>query len=215
MSEDRVWDRLAGRYDLVVRLFDTSYGRVRHRHQRDLAGGERVLEIAAGTGQFTPELACAADRVVATDVSSAMVERLRERVVQQALDNVECAVMNAYNLDAPDASFDVVFCANALHVMEEPARALSQFRRVLRHDGLLVSPTFLHGADRLRRALSRSLSLVSPFVAHTRFDVESLTQLVVDAGFDVELVETMPGLFPLAYVLARSSTRTSEPATTR
>ena len=67
MSEDRVWDRLAGRYDLVVRLFDTSYGRVRHRLQRDLTGRERVLEIAAGTGQFTPELACLADRVVSTD----------------------------------------------------------------------------------------------------------------------------------------------------
>lgn len=205
MTEARIWDRLAGRYDTIVRLFETSYGRVRERLATDIPAGGSVLEIAAGTGQFTLELARVADRLVATDISPAMVERLRQRVTEAGLESVDCTVMSAYELDAPDASFDAVFCANALHVMDEPTRALAEFRRVLREHGVLVAPTFLHGVDGFRRTLSRSLSLVSPFVAHTRFDLAALEQVIVDAGFDVMHAEKMPGLFPLGYVAARST----------
>lgn len=205
MTEARIWDRLAGRYDTIVRLFDTSYGRVRERLATDIEAGGRVLELAAGTGQFTLDLARVADSLVATDVSPAMVERLRQRVTDAGLDGVECRVMSAYAIEPPDARFDAIFCANALHVMDEPRRALAEFHRVLRADGVLVVPTFLHGVDGFRRALSRSLSVVSPFVAHTRFDLAALKQTMVDAGFDVVHAEVMSGLFPLGYVVARPS----------
>lgn len=203
MSEARVWDRLAGRYDTVVRLFDSSYGRVRERLDRDLPPGGRMLEIAAGTGQFTVDLASRAEHLVATDISPEMVARLRKRVVQAGVQGVECRVMSAYELDAKDGSFDGVFCANALHVMDDPAQALSEFRRVLKPEGTLVAPTFLHGVDGFRRGLSRTLSLVSPFVAHTRFDLTSLQQTISAAGFEVIFAERLPGLFPLGYVVAR------------
>lgn len=204
MSEARVWDRLAGRYDTVVRLFDSSYGRVRERLDRDQPPGGRLLEIAAGTGQFTVDLASRAEHLVATDISPEMVARLRGRVAQAGLQGVECAVMSAYELDAPDGTFDGVFCANALHVMDDPARALSEFRRVLKPEGVLVAPTFLHGVDGFRRGLSRALSAVSPFVAHTRFDLASLEYTITAAGFEVVATERLPGLFPLGYVVARA-----------
>lgn len=203
MSEAHIWDRLAGRYDTLVRLFDTSYGQIRARLAQDLPEGGRVLELAAGTGQFTLDLARRASHLTATDVSPEMVERLRHRLAREGFPQVDCAVMSAYDIDAPDASFDAVFCANALHVMDDPARALAQFRRVLREDGVLVAPTFLHGVDGLRRGLSRTMGLVSPFVAHTRFDLASLVQTIEGAGFEVTLAQALPGLFPLAYILAR------------
>ncbi len=112
--------------------------------------------------------------------------------------------MSAYDLDALDESFDGVFCANALHVMDDPARALSEICRVLKPEGVLVAPTFLHGVDGLRQRLSRALSLVSPFVAHTRFNLASLHQTIAAAGFEVISVEQLPGLFPLGYVVARA-----------
>ena len=87
--------------------------------------------------------------------------------------------------------------------MNRPARTLAEFRRVLREDGILVTPTFLHGVDGVRRALSRKLSLVSPFVAHSRFDLASLEQTVTGAGFDVVTSEELPGFFPLGYLVAR------------
>lgn len=202
-SEGRVWDRLAGRYDIIVRLFDTSYPVVRERIRRDLRGCGRVLEVAAGTGQFTPELARVAGALVATDLSPEMVVRLQARLDAEGLGNVQAAVMSAYALDVADGSFDAVFCANVLHVMDDPQRALREVRRALTGGGLLVAPTFLHGADGLRRALSRAASLLSPFVAHARLDLRGLRSLVAAAGFEVLAAEQLPGLFPLGYVLAR------------
>ncbi|QED26750.1 class I SAM-dependent methyltransferase [Microvenator marinus] len=73
-----------------------------------------VWDRAAGTGQFTAALAIQADQLLATDISPEMVARLRERVRETQLQNVDCAVMSAYELNAPDGTFDGVFCANAL-----------------------------------------------------------------------------------------------------
>lgn len=203
MDESKVWDRLAGRYDTVVKLFDTSYPAVVDRLGRHLPPEARVLEVAAGTGQFTIALAGLAREVVATDISAQMVERLRQHVTSADLHNVICEVMSAYEIDAATSAFDVVFCANALHVMEEPHRALREFHRVLRPDGILIAPTFLHGADIVRRGVSRALSLVSPFVAHTRFDLDELVETLCAAGFEVTVAEQLPGAFPLGYVVAR------------
>ena len=41
-----------------------------------------------------------------------------------------------------DQSFDVVIVVNALHIVPEPEKALSEIRRVLKDDGVLVAPTF-------------------------------------------------------------------------
>ena len=203
MSEAHTWDRLAGRYDNVVRLFDTSYDKVGELLARDLPSGGRMLEIEAGTGQFTAVLARHADNLQTTDISPEMVARLRERVEEAGLLDVECAVMSAYELNAPDESFDVVFCANALHVMDSPTLALSEFRRVLKQEGMLVAPTFLHGVDGVRRGLSRALNLVSPFVARTRFDLAELEKTIAKSGFRGVRAARLPGLFPLGYVVGR------------
>lgn len=201
MSEASTWDRLAGRYDAIVRAFDSSYPVVRARIAEHLTGRERVLEIAAGTGQFTVELARAATRLVATDISPKMVAGLERAVARAGLPNTEVRVMSAYAID--DRPFDGIFCANALHVMDAPERALAEFHRVLEPGGLLVAPTFLHGVDRLRRGLSRVMTRVSPFVARSRFDLDGLCAAIADAGFEIDHRERLGGLFPLGYVVAR------------
>ena len=43
-----------------------------------------------------------------------------------------------------DKSFDIVLIANALHIMPDPGKALSEIRRVLKDDGVLIAPTFVY-----------------------------------------------------------------------
>lgn len=202
MSEARTWDRLAGNYDKNVSRFDRSYPRVRELLRADLAGYGRILEVASGTGQFTFDLASVATHLTATDVSPEMVRQLSERVAAHGSTNVTTQVMSSYELDFADGSLDAIFCANALHVMETPERALAEFHRVLRPGGRLIVPTFCHGIDRWRRLLSWFLSLVSPFVAHTKFTPETLIASVAHAGFDVAEPVLLPGKFPIAYLVA-------------
>lgn len=202
MSEARTWDGFAGRYDRIVRLFARSYPRIRELLRQDLGGRARVLEVAAGTGQFTFALAEVVEDLLATDVSPRMVEQLQAHLDERGLSGVRAEVMSAYESSLPADALDGVFCANALHVMEDPRRALAEFRRVLAPGGRLVAPTFCHGVDLPRRLLSRGLGLVSPFVAHTRFTPGTLSALVAEAGFAPRPPTLLPGLFPIAYLVA-------------
>jgi ubiquinone/menaquinone biosynthesis C-methylase UbiE len=200
--EAQVWDRLAGSYDRTVGHFDRSYPRVRELLAADLAGRGHVLEVAAGTGQFTFDIAEVAAQVTATDVSAAMVERLAAKVAERGVGNVATAVMCAYELAVEDGSLDAIFCANALHVLEAPERALRELHRALRPGGRLIVPTFCHGAHWRARLLSWFLSLVSPFEAHTKFTPTSLREMVGAAGFVPSEPVLLPGKFPLAYLAA-------------
>ncbi len=205
MSEAQIWNRLAGRYDTIVKLFNTSYPKVQERIAQDIPPDGVILEVAAGTGQFTRSLAARASSLVATDISPNMVESLRAMGKAAGLSHMEARVMSAYDIPEEDGHFDAIFCANALHVMDDPKRALHQFRRVLGKEGILIVPTFLHGTSTLRRGLSRGLSLVSPFVATPRFDMKTLQALIEETGFKVQYTEVMPGFFPLGYLVATPS----------
>ncbi len=201
-NEAKVWDRLAGKYDRTVEHFDRSYPRVRELLRADLANREHILEVAAGTGQFTFDLAEVAGRVTATDASAEMARRLADKVTERGVGNVTATVMSAYQLDVADGSLDAVFCANALHVMEQPGLALREFHRVLAPGGRLVVPTFLHGANWRARLLSWLISLFSPFTAHAKFTARSLADLVAAAGFAAGEPIVLPGKFPLGYLVA-------------
>jgi ubiquinone/menaquinone biosynthesis C-methylase UbiE len=101
-----------------------------------IAGGMRVLDIAAGTG-LSAEAALSAvgptGHVTAADVSPAMAEKARERLSEAP--NASVLVEDAQALSFSDETFDAVVCNLALMLFPEPARGLSEFRRVLRPGG--------------------------------------------------------------------------------
>jgi ubiquinone/menaquinone biosynthesis C-methylase UbiE len=101
-----------------------------------VARGMRVLDIAAGTG-LSAEAALSAvgptGHVTAADVSRAMAEKAHERLGEAR--NVSVLVEDAQTLSFPNETFDAVVCNLGLMFFPEPARGLSEFRRVLRPGG--------------------------------------------------------------------------------
>src|SRR4249919_2071300 len=101
-----------------------------------IAPGMRVLDIATGTG-LSAEAALAAvgptGHVTAADVSPAMAEKARERLSEAR--NASVLVEDAQALSFSDDTFDAVVCNLGLMFFPEPARGLSEFRRVLRPGG--------------------------------------------------------------------------------
>jgi ubiquinone/menaquinone biosynthesis C-methylase UbiE len=99
-----------------------------------LASGQRVLDVATGTG-----LAAEAARVgptghvTATDISPAMVEQAQARV--GAAPDASVAIEDGQALTMPEENFDVVLCSLGLMFFPDPARGLSEFHRVLRPGG--------------------------------------------------------------------------------
>jgi ubiquinone/menaquinone biosynthesis C-methylase UbiE len=93
-----------------------------------------VLEIGCGTGQLTGRLAYSGYRLIAIDVGSAMVTAARERLVGA---EAEFWVTSFEDLNAPDASFDLIISGAAFHWID-PEVAYRKSARLLRPGGWLA-----------------------------------------------------------------------------
>jgi SAM-dependent methyltransferase len=94
-----------------------------------------VLEIAAGTGVLTRQLALAlpdSTSIVATDLNGPMLEQAKARGTRRA---VRWEVADAMNLPFADGSFDSVACQFGVMFFPDKTRAYSEMRRVLRPQG--------------------------------------------------------------------------------
>jgi SAM-dependent methyltransferase len=106
-----------------------------------LAPGERVLDIACGTGLVAFPAAAAvgsAGRVVGVDVSGRMVELAQRRARERKVANASFARMDADRLDLVDAAFDVALCGLGLMYVVDPLSALGELRRVVRPGGRIA-----------------------------------------------------------------------------
>ena len=107
-----------------------------------LRPGMRVLDIATGTGlvaEGTLSVVGPNGHVTAADVSPAMLGKAHERLGRHG--NCSIVVGDGQSLSFPDGSFDVVLCNLGLMFFPDPARGLSEFRRVLRPGGAQWSPS--------------------------------------------------------------------------
>jgi len=104
--------------------------------------GDRVIEIACGTGLNFPhlrQLVGEAGQVVGVDLTPAMLEIARQRVFRNKWKNVEMREADAADLPFPDASFDRALCAFALNIIPEYERAIAEIARVIVPGGRFVA----------------------------------------------------------------------------
>jgi SAM-dependent methyltransferase len=95
----------------------------------ELRPGKRVVDLGAGTGKFTRQLAAFGTEILAVEPSPSMRAELARN-----LSEVELADGTAESIPAPDASVDAVFVAQAFHWFD-PDRSLTEIARVLRPGG--------------------------------------------------------------------------------
>ena len=173
-----------------------------------------VVDLGAGTGQFTLAVAPHCARVVAVDVSPVMLRRLRDKVA--ALSDVEVVQAGFLSYEHEDAPADVVYSRYALHHLPDfwKAVALTRIHRVLRPDGLLLLWDVVYDfdpADAAERIESWCAHGVtggwdrSELEEHVRDEHSTFTWLreamVVRAGFTIEQAEhSGDGIFA-TYVL--------------
>jgi ubiquinone/menaquinone biosynthesis C-methylase UbiE len=108
----------------------------------ELQPGERVLDVACGTGLVTfPALDAVGSggHVVGSDISGEMVTTITSEAKKRGYDNASFERSDAEELGFPDASFDVVLCGLGLMYVTDPRRSLAEMYRVLRPEGRAVS----------------------------------------------------------------------------
>jgi demethylmenaquinone methyltransferase/2-methoxy-6-polyprenyl-1,4-benzoquinol methylase len=138
-----VFDGVATRYDVMNDLMSLGL----HRYWKRFAmavvrprAGERALDVATGSGDLAVALARAvgpAGEVWATDINRAMLERGRDRLLDEGVivPAVQC---DAERLPFPAGRFDCVTVAFGLRNMTHKDAALAEMARVLRPGGRLV-----------------------------------------------------------------------------
>jgi ubiquinone/menaquinone biosynthesis C-methylase UbiE len=108
----------------------------------DLGAGERVVDIACGTGLVTIRAAEAVGpegQVFATDISERMVEATADEARRRRYSHVTAVHTDAESLDLPDASFDAALCALGLMYVPDTDAALREMHRVLAPGGRAVA----------------------------------------------------------------------------
>ena len=115
-----------------------------------LKPGMVVVEIGPGKGSYTLAMAerVAPDgRVYAIDIQEAVVERLRRRAEKEGVMNLYPRVDDAYDLYFEDGSVDRVVAIACLPEIPEPVRAMREFHRILKPDGLVCLSELLPDPD--------------------------------------------------------------------
>ena len=103
--------------------------------------GAIVADVGAGDGFFTTRLSKAVGndgRVLAVDVAADALRRLRGRITDDALSNVEVVQGTADDPKLPSGSVDAALIVNAYHEMAEHQAMLTKIRSALKPSGRLV-----------------------------------------------------------------------------
>ena len=121
-------DRNAGRYDRFMRKDAAAYERL-FELLRPVVRRKTVLELATGTGLIAKNIVSSAAHIEATDASGEMIAQAKR---DSRSAKLHFSLQDMFHLPYADGSFDVVIVANALHIVPEPEKALSEIRRVLK-----------------------------------------------------------------------------------
>jgi ubiquinone/menaquinone biosynthesis C-methylase UbiE len=168
--------------------------------QAALQSGERVLDVACGTGlmsRLAAPLVGRSGRVVGLDLSPGMLAVARE-VSSESEDAapIEWVEGNAQQLPFDDRSFDCLLCHHGLQFFPDKSAAVAEMHRVLDNGGRAVIACWQgleHNAffQAMSQASTQLIGVGIFEVPCSYGDPEALTSLLESAGFDQVHVETV------------------------
>jgi demethylmenaquinone methyltransferase/2-methoxy-6-polyprenyl-1,4-benzoquinol methylase len=186
-----MFDAIAGRYDLLndilsggqVRLWRRAVARI-----TDAGPGDRVLDLAAGTGTSSLSFTATGADCVACDFSLGMLQAGQSRLANREQHNpghLSLVAGDAMLLPFRDAAFDAVTISFGLRNVAVPKQALAEMRRVTRPGGRLVICEFsaigVPAIDKLyRRYLTGVLPAIAQRVARSPEAYSYLAESIAD-----------------------------------
>jgi len=191
-----MFDEVSPRYDLMNTLMSAGMDRIWQRAMCAAVGarpGEKVLDLAAGTGASSAALARSGAEVVACDLSAGMIEVGRRRH-----PDIHFVQGNATDLDFTDASFDAVTISYGLRNVVDTEAALREMARVTRPGGRLVvcefsTPTLAAFRNLYRFHLRHVMPVIARLASSDDVAYDYLVESILDWPDQVTLARTIAG----------------------
>ena len=153
-------DAVRSAYRRWAPVYDHTFGLVaaegrKHAVEIINQGKGRVLEVGVGTGLSLPTYGRHLE-IVGIDLSPEMLEKARERVAAEGLDNVaELHEMDASDLKFPDAAFDTVVAMYVMTVVPDPEKVMRELSRVCRPGGEVIIVNHFSAEEGMRGWVER------------------------------------------------------------
>ena len=189
------WDRNAGRYNRFMRKDRAAYDEM-YELIRPVVKAKTVLELATGTGLIAKHIVNAAAHIEATDASAEMIAEARR---DNDSSKLRFSVQNMFCLPYADKSFDVVIVSNALHIVQQPEKALAEIRRVLKDDGVLIAPTFTHAGNSFSGKFRAFFMRRVGFPLHSKWTSTGYLCFLSQNCWTVRKSAVLKASFPLTY----------------
>jgi len=172
-------------------VYDQTFGRVANEgrmHAVEVINQRhgRVLEVGVGTGLSLPAYAKHLE-IVGIDLSTEMLEKARERVVNDRLNNVTgLHEMDAGMLEFADGSFDTVAAMYVMTVVPDPDKVMRELSRVCAPGGEIILVNHFSQEHGVRGWVERRMApFADVFGWHPLFDRDRV--LICD---ELQLIET-------------------------
>lgn len=167
----RKYNWIAPVYDLFGILME-SKARQRALEVAAIQNGERVLEVALGTGLNFVEILKRNPKgwVYGIDVSMKMVEKAQRRIDKTGLKNYTLHLCDCRHLPFEDETFDVIMTQYLLDILpvEDFIPVLLECKRVLRDGGRIVLANMTKGEKWVNQIYEEIYKLKPPLLAGCR-----------------------------------------------
>jgi demethylmenaquinone methyltransferase/2-methoxy-6-polyprenyl-1,4-benzoquinol methylase len=216
LETNRPLDVAVGRYSTLAPLYEL-WARVTESGPRrrvlelaDVRDGEDILEVASGTGVQLVALAQrnGSGRTTGVELADGMLAQTRKRLQAAELTSVELVRGDALRLPFEDESFDLLVNAYMLDLLARAdiARALAEFKRVMRPGGRLVLSNMTKGERRRHRVWDSLYARGVNLTANCRGVLA--VPVLAELGFcDIRREYIAQMLFPTEIVSARKADR--------
>ncbi len=186
------YDSLAAYYDKEQKdrkqsaLRTAEYNMVQTHLDKIVNPDAKVLEIGAGTGRFTIELAARAGEVTALDLSPAMIEKLKEKASRHGLKNIMTMACDIYEarLEGP---FDLICSFSSLEYIADLQWLLRRLSEQLSPNGKIFFTTAHAGLARFFTQIGNAMR--QGVWLHAR-RISEIKRLMAQANLEVEEISS-------------------------
>lgn len=138
---EKFWDKISKKYEATPIKKPELYNKTLDAAKKYFKPSDRVLEIGCGTGTIAVKFADSAKEILATDISSKMLEFGRKKAKEAGKENVTFMQADIFDERLQKGSYDVIYAFSVLHLLENLQKVMPRINALLKPGGLFISTT--------------------------------------------------------------------------